>query len=346
MIDVHTVVKALIRLDLSTIKINEFYQSFDNIILTPRIALGPDRTTAAISVTGDDIQLTGRLPDPDIRTTFRDVYSIIDYLSTRLPPTVAVPLSEVLIPSLTSKLISTWLLPSVPSSLDGMQEFQEILALVLKLADMMDPVGWHGKAGLLDWVDQAPRVWLTKRREASLGQVRTLLSRGLGNVKQAERVETETLLQEDDVPKGSEANNDWSADWSDDEDRKHGPVHTTTKKEDIDASAWGLDDDVEDTEMAAKDKNAPQSNIEKEADDAWGWGDENDQEASVQTDQKQTERGPTSNGHAPKSVKSSKREVTLKEVYSITALPEAMLELIIQVVSEAETLAQPKYVNS
>lgn len=340
----HTIVVSLTKLGLLNTKINEFFQGFDKILVTPRLTVGSDNTAAAISVTADDIQVTGRLPNANVKLLFDDVDSIINYLSTRLPPTIAVPLSEQLMRRLISQLISGWLLPLVPSSLDGMLEFQEMLAQVLRLADVVESVGWHGKTDLLDWVDQAPRIWLTKRRETSLDKVRTLLARGLGKAKKVERLETEVVEPEDEMFRGK-GEDDWNAEWSDGEDSKKAMTSSSKKDEEDDASAWGLDDELEFGETAGKSVQVSGNHDEDEAEaeDAWGWGDEKDEDEPRQ--HKTTEGKklrPRSNGHAPHTSRQLQRELTLKEVYSITALPAAMLEVIVQVVSDAETLAQPK----
>ena len=342
----HTIVVALTKLGLLNTKINDLFQGFDKIILAPRLTLGPDNTAAAVSIIADDIRITGRLPNADIKVLFEDIESIIDFLSTRLPPTIAAPLSELLMPSLTSQLISDWLLPSVPSSLDGMLEFQTILAHVLRLADVVDSVGWNGKPDLLDWVEQAPRIWLAKRRETSLDKVRILLSRGLGLVKQVERIETEVVASEDDIVHGKGGENDWNAEWSDGEDNRKPTTSSSNKEEEDVASAWGLDDESEVNETAGQSAHVSGDNVEDQAQDEWGWGDEKGQDGPVQQKGTEVNRvAPRSNGHASHPPRQSQRELTLKEVYSITALPEAMLEVIVQVVSDAETLAQPKYVS-
>ena len=334
------------KLGLLDTKINELHQSFDKIILTPRLTSSPDHTTAAILADADEIKVTGRMSDSSIRDLFQDIDSIIDYLSTRLPPSIAVPLSGILMPSLTFQLITKWLVPSVPSSLDDMQEFQETLAQVLKLAEVLESVEWHGKADLLDWVDQAPRVWLTKRRETSLDKVRTLLAKGLGDVKMVERVETETVSAGDEMFHGNGGGDDWNAEWSDGEDSKKRIATSTRQDEEDDASAWGLDDNPDDNEMPSKDADVPKSTDEGASADAWGWGDDNEQEEPVRSDRVDVNKQVlTSNGHVPNAAKQPKREVSLKEVYSITALPEEVLEVITQVVADAETLAQSKYVS-
>lgn len=346
LVDVHAIVMALTKLGLLKTKINELYHGFDKVILAPRMVLGPDNNVAAISVIGDDIQVTGRLPDTDVKHLFEDIETMIDYLSTRLPPSIAVPLSELLMPGLVSQLISKWLLPSVPSSLDGMQDFQEMLALVLQLADVVDSVGWRGKEDLHDWVEQAPRVWLTKRRETSLDTVRALLSKGVGNSRMVERVETQTVSPEDKMfqgPGGGGEGDDWNAGWSEDEDKSNVTSTSTQGEKEGDFSAWDLEKTTDDGEIESKTTNA-QDNANDDLDEGWGWGDDDeDQESSAPPSRTKTKKSTSTNKrHVQGPPDSSKREVTLKEKYSITALPAAVLEIIEQVVSDAEILAQPK----
>lgn len=343
LIDVHTIVTSLAELNLLESKIDELCLGFSRIILTPRLSLGPDNTLAAISVTADDIEVVGRRPDTDINILFQDLDTVIDYLSTRLPPTIAVPLSERIMPDLVTQLISNWLVPSVPPSLDGMQEFQKVLALVLKLADLVDSVGWRGKVELVDWVQQAPRVWLTKRREVSLNRVRVLLSKGLGKCKKVERIETQRLSAEDKMFQDNGMGDDWNDKWSDDEDQKN--INTKSpEKDEEDASAWGLDDNLDSGVTAAEATGVKGDGAVDETEEAWGWGEDENADTSVRPGS--TAKHPKkSNGRAQKPAKDSDRDVTLKELYSITALPASVLDIIKQVVSDAETLAQPRYAS-
>lgn len=300
-----------------------------------------------LRIEGNDIHISERVSDTSIATLSGDISSIIDYLATRLPSSVAVPLSQLLMPSLTSRLISIWLSPSIPPNLDGMQDFQAILGVVLNYADQVETYGWHGKDELVDWVERAPRVWLTKRRETSLDGVRRLLIRGLGNKKTVERIETQVVTRGDDLFTGKNGGDDWDAEWSDNNEDGPPSCNKSTRgvedeenedeeKEEEGVSAWGLDEDTSE-EQTAKD---PETHGPGDVDnDAWGWRDDDDD------DGKPSPRAvsPRNNGNHTLSHR-TERKVTLKETYNISALPEEILEIIKQMVADAETLAHPEYV--
>ena len=330
-------VTALTKLDLLKSKILTFRKDFDAVILTPRLHPQNDGTVGVLRIEGNNIRISGRLLDTSIASLSVDVTLIIEYLASRLPPSIAVPLSEVLMPSLTSRLISVWLSPSIPPDLDGMKDFQAILGLVLKYADKVESYKWHGKDDLVEWVERAPRVWLNKRLASSLDRVRRLLVRGLGDAKTVERIETQLLTREDDLFTGNKSGDDWDAGWSDNDEEKRPssskPPRGSGEEEEEDVSAWGLDDDTND-EPTARDPEA--YGATDEDNDAWGWHDDKDE------DEGSPHATSTRDNGTPSTSQRTKREVTLKETYNITGLPEEILDIVKQVVSDAETLAHPE----
>jgi centromere/kinetochore protein ZW10 len=344
LIDIHVVVDAFTKLQLLEKAIDVLYQNFDSIILNSRLTLAADRTTAAISVSGDDIEVSGRNPDIGAQHLFVDLNIIIEYLSTRLPPSVSTPLSRILMPSLTSRLISTWLASSVPPSLEGMREYQEILALAVRLEEDIESIGWTAEGELLDWVERAPRVWLTRRREASLDSVRSILRRGFGKVKCVERVETQTVTQKEGLFGNNGGPDIWSENWSDEENEKPQVqlVNPSTEDEE-DVSAWGLDVDV-DVESDRPDISRPPAtkDDDDEIGEAWGWGDDGSDGSLPNPDETKETRGTGETGNGAET--RPDREVTLRETYNITAIPEFVLEIISKVVDDAETLTLPEYV--
>ena len=339
-IEIDTVVTALTKLDLLQSKILTFRKDFEAVILTPRLQPQSDGTVGSLYIEGNDIHISERLSDTSIATLSVDINSIIEYLATRLPSSVAAPLSEVLMPSLTTRLISDWLSPSIPPDLDGMVDFQAILAVVLDYADKVESYGWHGKNDLVEWVERAPRVWLNRRRETSLDRVRRLLVRGLGNAKTVERIETQVVTREDDLFTGNKGGDDWDAGWSDndvDESQNFNksPHGGEEEEEEEGVSAWGLDEDTNE-EQTAKDPD--QHGAIDVDNDAWGWRDDNEVgDVSLRAS------SPKDNVNHATSHR-TEREVTLKETYNITALPEEILDIIKQTVADAEILAHPESV--
>lgn len=274
---------------------------------------------------------------------------LVDYLSVHLPPAIAIPLSEILMPSLISRLESGPLLSSVPADLEGIADFQYTLDLVLSFANTLDKHGWHGKTSLVEWTNQAPRVWLGKRRETSLQKVREALLKGLGEPRAVERIETQTVSKDEGMFAAKGSNDDWNAHWSDEEKEDNLDLslsrHDETPEEVVeeDVSAWGLEDDT--TKESKGQRNSQTDNITDES-DAWGWGDEDDTAGSSKAPDlpPRQARPPNINGGAGPKL-SAERQMTLKETYHITALPEQILEVIIQVISDVERLSQPESVS-
>ena len=335
-------------------RILKFSKAFNSIILNPRLELRDGKGVGFLLVDGDEVRVYGQSSDVSIQSLLSDMDSVVDYLRTRLPPTVAIPLSEVLMPSLISTLIATWLSSSLPTDLEGMQSFDDTLASILQFAEALDNYEWPGGNDLVEWINRIPHVWLTKRRDISLDKVRKLVANGLGSIETVERVETQVISQSDNVFASNGGGDDWNAEWSDGEG-----VDTTESQslpgiaqmrekegneEEEHVSAWGLNDDI--------DMQAPQrvTSIEDDADadvdaEAWGWGDEPEGGDSSKPTQstKASPELPKSNGYSDPP-QGTAREVTLKETYNITALPKELLLTITQLTYDGENLARPEFV--
>jgi centromere/kinetochore protein ZW10 len=331
-----------------------FRKNFDRIILAPRFYPGKGNVVRALSVNSGDIRISGQISNITTERLFADLDLTIEYLGTCLPDSISNPLSEVLIPNLISQLISGTLSSSVPADLEGLHDFQATLQRVLRFSDVLKARGWKGQAELVAWAEDAPRVWLAKRSESSLHSMRQLLVRGLGNPRMVERVETQMVTQEDDLFAGDAKNDDWDAGWSDDDthDTAHKPEASPALQEnpaldsteEVDVDAWGLGDDVaEGASESSHEKPAGVAQEDDDGTDAWGWGEGDDNHAIESPKASQISRHvqqtPRSNRH-PSATAPTEREVILKETYNITALPEQILEIIIQAVEDADSLAK------
>lgn len=347
-ISIDTVVEALSKLRLLDTAIARLCRDFDMIILSPRLSIGSDRVME-IEINGDDIQALGRVLDMSITAILEDLHRITEYLSTRLPPSIAVPLSEKLMPVIASRLISGWLLPSVPLSLDGMHEFRGTLSLVLGFTEYLDQLGWTGQSRLVEWVDKSPEIWLAKRKEAAIADVRILCFRGIQEKRLVERVETQMISKGDAIIAGNDQqDDDWGAEWGDEEE-KHStkPQHPAGHEEEEDISAWGLEDD-EPQEETGNQGDKRQEEVGEDGEDeadAWGWGDEDDNEAASPTSTSKPAEPLRVNGAGTQS-RPAEREFTLKETYTVTAVPDSIMEIIMQVVSDVDTLNQSTLAKS
>ena len=346
---IDTIVSALTQLDLLKSKIITLQKGIDNVIITPRLRSQADGTVASLVTERDAIWATERSPDLSTAKLLSDIHMLVDYLSIHLPPAIAIPLSEILMPSLISRLESGPLLSSVPADLEGIADFQNTLDLVLNFANTLDKHGWQGKSSLEEWTNQAPRVWLGKRRETSLQKIREALMKGLGEPRAVERIETQTVSRGDGMFTASGSNDDWDAHWSDEDKEENLNLgfsnHEDTPAEVVeeDVSAWGLEDDT--AEESNEQRNGQTGNTTDET-DTWGWGDEDNAGGSSKAPALLPRQAhpPNTNGRAG-SKPSAERQITLRETYNITALPEQILEVIVQVILDFERLSQPGSVS-
>ena len=336
-------------------------QVFDNVLLpfckdlevfvvAPRLQVAANGKIASLPVDDNEISVSGQSSDLSAEALFSDLDSIIAFLRTRLPLSVLEPLAQHLMPHLISRLVSTWLTSAVPEDLDGMEDFEDTMSLVQNFGKSLDSYNWPGKRDLAEWTRSIPDVWLRKRQEHSLNGIRKSLSKGIGVIEQVERIETQVLSRHDEVFASNGGGDDWNAEWSDEESgspikMQAGRTSQAAEGEDEeDVSAWGLDDE--------KDNGTGQDNQDSSATadddaDAWGWGDENEAEESKKASPpaESNRRKSQSNGlaEAPERVE---REITLKETYNISSLPKEILEMIVQIVSDAEKLETSDFVHS
>ena len=300
------------------------------------------------------MRITGRMSDKSTETLFSDINSMIDYLSMHLPSTISVPLSETLLPNLTARLVSGPLSSSVPPDLDGLPAFRATLEQAQNFTESLSAHNWRGKNSLVQWMEDAPKVWLNRRSECALHMIRKLLVRGLGDPRTVERVETQVVTRDGSIFVESGNNDDWNAGWSDGDEEKmknndiNLPRETNAQEEgeegEEDMSAWGLDDDTDhDKGDARGDSNRP---VEDEG-DAWGWGDDNETDETMKSPRPHPSslQTPKRNRNAA-NASPSERQLTLRETYKITALPEQISEIIFEVVSDANTLARSRYARS
>lgn len=348
-VDINTVVEALKKLDLLDTFIARFSRDLDRIIISKRLAIGTDKVVSTFDIKGDDIQLAGHVSDGSVKATLEDIQIIAEYLSTRLPPSIAVPLSSKIVPVIASRLINNLLLPAVPTSTNGVQAFQESLSYVLGLVEFFDELGWSGQSRLTEWVDKSAEIWLAKQKEAAIARVQTLFPKRVTEKKVVERVETQVVSRGDALHAGhDEQDDDWGADWDEEEPVKEDADHKVDAAEEEDMSAWGEEDTeaVEETKtegVVEADKPA-----EEEDTDDWGadWDDENETKppSSGQTPSKAKEAPKTNGKPTPKPAK--EQEVTLRETCTVTAIPDSIMDIILQVIADVETLNSPELVKS
>ncbi|KAL8706461.1 MAG: hypothetical protein Q9201_000516 [Fulgogasparrea decipioides] len=322
--------------------ISDLASTLEAVIIAPRLQLQPNRHERLLSIKDRSIELTEAPVPSDLHRLFDDLGALINFVQTQLPSSVAIPVAKILAPKLTEALISMRLSSAVPEELAALQEFSSTRDEVFQFAQTMTSCGWPGEDQLRAWCGAIPQVWLQKRQNTSLNNVRQLLKRGYGEIKTVERVETQVVSQQDHLFAGNASNDNWDAGWSD--EQENNPLEervqsqsTIEPNDEEDVSAWGLDDEG-DEKGDSKEADPPADN--DEGDDAWGWGSDVDIEEGSKTPQHKPARPSDHemNGHAVPHRKKSERQLTLKESYNITSLPTGVIELIDNVVSDADAL--------
>jgi centromere/kinetochore protein ZW10 len=310
----------------------------DRTLLKPLMSRDSSGNPGKITVEGDSITCERLDYNDQAATIFPDLKTIINFLNSKLPNDVCVPLSRQLMPSLTSRLDAYWLEPSIPLDMSQMSSFQTTLNDVQDFVQFLDDCKWENTVELHEWVSNAPRSWLTKRRETLLGDVRNLVFSGLKDTKTVERVETQ-MVNHNDAENAGDNEDDWDTAWDEpEEDTGKSTAQTSSatkpaEDDDDDASAWDTDD-LGDGKKADEDGG----------EDAWGWGDEEGSQKASSPVLAKKELAKPSGGDA--ASKPTQQEMTLRETYTVTAIPDGILKIIQQVISDAEALAGPEFASS
>jgi centromere/kinetochore protein ZW10 len=350
-VDINTVIEAMQKLGILDAFISRFNRDLDRIILSPRLAMGTDKVVSGFEIKGDDIQLTSPVNNGSIKAALEDIQSIAEYLDTRLPPSIAIPLSSKIVPVIATRLINNLLLPAVPTSTSGVPTFQETLSYVLGLAEYFDELGWSGQNKLTEWVDKSAEIWLARQKEAAIARVQTMFPKRVQEKKSVERVETQVVSKGDALHAGhADQDDDWGADWDEEEHGTEKQKDKMEAAEEEDMSAWG---EEEEQDASAEVEALSPAKVEKLGDDEdadeWGadWGDEN--EAKLATPSRlQAKLGETpAVNEKPVTQKAPKeQEVTLRETYTVTAMPDSIMEIILQAIEDVGTLNSPELVKS
>jgi centromere/kinetochore protein ZW10 len=350
-IEINAVVEQLKKLGLLDKFVTQFNRDFDKTVLSRRLIIGQDQVVTAFDIQGDDIQLTGPVNDGSVKATLEDIHKIAEYLSTRLPPSIALPLSAKLMPIIASRLIKDYLLPAVPTSTDGVQDFQENLSYVLGLVEYLDELGWTGQNQLVEWVDRSAEIWLAKQKENAISKVQKLFPKQVKIKKKVERVETQVITKGDALHPAQdvqdEQENDWGADWGEEEETKEGKTPAAPEVEEEDLSAWGLEEDEPVANTTSESKAHEKEPADEEDAEDWGgdWGEDEDAK-SAPSPQAHTKSPPRKTNGQPAQQPPTEQHVTLRETYTVTAIPDSIIEIIQQVIADVETLNKPELVKS
>ncbi|KAJ5346439.1 hypothetical protein N7541_008921 [Penicillium brevicompactum] len=341
---------SLAQLEILTSANEKFQRDFFSAIISPILLPRPDGTSQGVVVSETSIRIEPQPSKATALETLKRLSIVLGYLREHLPTLVSAALSDTFIPKLSSKTISEWLSQAIPTDLDGLADFEILLDHILEFTQKVESWGWSGQEELVSWVNQAPRLWLTRRRVDSLDSVRKALAASQGTTKKVERIEKEKVSQADGALLENAVNDDWDAGWDDDKEDAKSEKAATNSEDEEDVSAWGLDDD--ETDAIQEEKKADQTAADvaegdDDADDAWGWGDDEEEGQTADT-QPVHPQNPSLTATEKKSVvgSASPKEVTLKEVFTITDIPESVLNIVQQQIADSKDISQPLHAKS
>ena len=198
-------------------------------------------------------------------------------------------------------------------------------------SDWLSSNGWEDGHQLTQWLERVPRMWLTKRRTAALDGVRKAFLAYQGETKVVERVERETVNNQQHPLGEASGWDEWNAEWTQDQEGK--ATQAPPSKDDDDVTGWDFND--ADEREAQPESN---TNNEDDATDAWGWGDDEENPQKVETVSESTK----SNGTTPRKAQ-AEREVVLKETYTVTDMPDRILTIISKELQDANDINKEEF---
>jgi len=167
------------------------------------------------------------------------------------------------------------------------------------------------------------------------------------------------MVSSDDVMVAGEQHDEWNEDWDEDEETK--PAEQAAKKAEEaedgeDAEEWGWGDG-EDGDGVAKQADASipteKKNEDEEDAEGWGWGGDDDAENDSIQSKLPPQESPVSAKVAPKTPAKvngppkpkpiTQQEITLRESFQITAIPDTLLDLINAVLADAAEISTPSF---
>jgi centromere/kinetochore protein ZW10 len=331
-------IASLSRLDILTSSSEQFQKDLTSVVIDPILLPRKDGSSHAVAVTEAGIRIESELSKATVTDTLDRMTDLLNYLRQNLPSSLSKAMSQSFIPAVASKMIAGWLSPAIPTDLIGLDQFENTLDQVLQFTKTIESYGWSGQEELVSWVNQAPRLWLTRRRVDSLDSVRKVLAASKGTTKRVERVEIEKVSQADGALLENAPVDDWDAGWDDEkEDTPADQTNAAQPEEDDDLDAWGLDEDAQEETKP----DAPAEAEEDDADDAWGWGDDDEEEKGVKPQPSQPAAASKPAKGASTEQSSPSREVTLREVYTVTDIPDSVLKVIQQQIADSKDISQP-----
>ncbi|KAK5993947.1 Centromere/kinetochorezw10-like-like protein [Cladobotryum mycophilum] len=335
-------------------RMEQLWRNLDAAIVSPRMDT-KKATVPAIKVESDVIELTGST-ERTVEALLSDLESVLLFVAGRLPKDLLQPLCSFMMADLIPKLIQEWLNLAIPSGLKDMHSFHALISRTKAFCEALHEAGYTGFGELRQWADKAPMKWLEKCRETSLDTIRAKLANGMGELKRVEKIEKQMVslaegkeLATTGAGAAADSNDwggaDWGDAWEDDqnqENKESAPEvkangdEKRTGDDDDGTDAWGWDDD-ETAEGTEEEKEPTESTDDDDGADAWGWGDDG---AEPEPAEPKQPKAPAATKAVTKPQKVETRELVFKETYSISSMPEPVLELIVSILEDGAVLTK------
>ena len=342
-VTIDNVLEAFERLGALEVATKVICKNIDRVVLHPIASHGHNKQQAiSINVDNGRIEISHTPEEKNAQNVLDCLFDVVDYLQSNLPKIIEAPVANAIIPDLVSTLVTEWLTQSVPLELSDIPELEVLQTKASTLAKKLSMSGWPGSQDLSDWVELTPRMWLTRHRMASLDRVRTTLALERGPARQVERIERQVVSTQDAVFATEREGDDWNSSWNHEDESSVQLIQNLPEEDDV--SAWDFDADEE------PDANRPFGQTEPAGDgedddsaEAWGWDEDSSSKqqdttsAASNASQKKVSSN-RANGELPQE-----REVILKESYTITDIPDSILDIISKDVQEATDVKDPKY---
>ncbi|PBP25192.1 centromere kinetochore protein [Diplocarpon rosae] len=314
----------------------KLWEDLDEVILKPRTDL-QIRSIPSIHVAGDSLSLGTEVADQTIKSLFIDLEVIIQFLIVNIPSELIQPLADQMMPQLSARILEVWLDTAVPASLGDMVDYQKALAQVGDFASKLENLGWPGAHSFNDWVTNAPKIWVNKRRETTLDWTRNQLSLGIGTPQIAERVEKQMVARDEGdhiVASGTAVSQDWDDAWSDDGEHasENGDNSPNQFSNGSTRHRKSLEEERRNTEVLSPLANPSTDESIDDSADGWGWGDDDD--ANDTAPVAGSPAAPdNSGGQVPiqRQITPLTREMTLSEKYWTSSLSRAVYTIVEQV---------------
>lgn len=324
--------QGLEKLDSLEVPLRMLSRTLYRKILQPVLSRSPEGVICGIDETLHCLTMSSSNNKKTAENVLDCLRLVFVFIHTHFPTLLGSFIGTALTEELVEILIRDWLTPSIPISLSDVQQSYIVPSKVKGLADLIMSYDWPGYKALIGWTDRLPQTWLEKRRASSLDAVRSALKAPRGPNREVQRVERQNISEEDEAfPQNGV--DDWNAAWTDEEPEATTASTTVANEEEEDLSGWDFDEDAKNNASSAASSKEANGTVEDNT-DAWEWGEDNADETREDQSRSRTER-PHS---VPTNGSTEDREITLTEIYTITDIPDYLLDIISREVQDAEQM--------